>query len=64
MKKVIKLLEDELERQTILHMSNKTEKKKKQEWPQYKGPPLYPESHFFRDELEDAITLLKIKSGI
>lgn len=63
MKKVIKLLEEELERQTLLHMSNKMEKNKRLELPGYKGPPLYTESHLFREELEDAITFLKIKSG-
>lgn len=65
MKKVIELLEKELERQNLLHMSNKVEKTKKKDLGDgYKGPPLYPESHLFRDELEDAIALLKIKSGI
>ena len=63
MQKVIKLLEEELERQTLLHMSNKTEKAKKKDIPGYKGPPTFPESHLFREELEDAITFLKIKSG-
>jgi hypothetical protein len=63
MQKVIKLLEQELERQTLLHMSNKTEKAKRKDITGYKGPPLYPESHLFRKELEDAITFLKIKSG-
>jgi hypothetical protein len=62
MKKVIKLLEQELERQTILHMSNKTEKAKRKDIPGYKGPPLYPESHLFMEELEYVITLLKSKS--
>ena len=62
MKKVIELLEKELERQTLLHMSNKMEKNKQLNIPGYKGPPLYTESHLFRDELEDAIVLLKFKT--
>jgi len=63
MKRVIELLEKELERQMLLHMSNKTEKAKRKDIPGYKGPPLYPESHLFREELEDAITFLKIKTN-
>lgn len=61
MKKVIELLQNELERQTILHMVYKTEQTKKKEIPGYRGPYVIPESSLFRDELEDAIAFLKTK---
>lgn len=63
MKKVIELLEKELERQTLLHMANKIDKTKSIELPGYKGPPVFPENHLFRDELEDAIAYLRFKDN-
>jgi hypothetical protein len=46
-------------------MSNKTEKQMRKDIPGYKGPILieevYPKMEQFRDELETAITILKLQ---
>jgi len=68
MKLVIECLEKELERQNLLIMSNKLDKQNRLDFPNIKtdGPlieEVYPKMEQFREELEDAITLLKSKSS-
>jgi hypothetical protein len=62
---VIAHLEKELERQNLLIMSSKMEEQKYKHLPGYKGPPpiksVYPNMEQFRDELEQAIAILKTK---
>jgi hypothetical protein len=63
---VIKLLEKELERQNLLIMSNKMAKAAPDK-SKYKGGPLpeevYPNMVQLRDQIEDAIALLKTQNN-